>query len=52
MESNFYQDLKEDTKKVNSVNAMEDEQILCDHCKRTNNNGLHCLGICVADSDY
>ncbi len=28
------------------------EKILCQHCKRTANNGIKCKGICVADSDY
>ncbi len=28
------------------------EKILCRHCKRTATNGIGCLGICVADSDY
>ena len=26
--------------------------ILCKHCKRTHNNGIRCLGICVADNEY
>ncbi len=26
--------------------------ILCNHCKRTASNGIRCLGMCVADSDY
>ena len=26
--------------------------VLCRHCKRTATNGLGCLGICVADSEY
>ena len=28
------------------------EPILCNHCKRTASNGVRCLGMCVADSDY
>ena len=28
------------------------DNILCKHCKRTANNGIRCLGICVADNDY
>ena len=28
------------------------EKVLCDHCGRTASNGIRCLGICVADSDY
>lgn len=26
--------------------------ILCRHCRRTAKNGLRCLGMCVADSEY
>ncbi len=32
--------------------SIKHEKVLCDHCGRTANNGLRCLGICVADSDY
>ena len=28
------------------------DHILCNHCKRTASNGVRCLGMCVADSDY
>ena len=31
---------------------VEEEKILCNHCKRTASNGVRCLGICVADNDY
>ena len=30
----------------------EKDPILCNHCKRTASNGVRCLGMCVADSDY
>ncbi len=37
----------------NQQNQTKDtEKILCQHCKRTANNGIKCKGICVADSDY
>ena len=26
--------------------------VLCKYCKRTTNNGIRCLGMCVAESDY
>jgi hypothetical protein len=29
-----------------------DATILCRHCRRTAENGLRCLGMCVADSEY
>ncbi|MEM6426040.1 MAG: hypothetical protein AAGF66_09180 [Cyanobacteria bacterium P01_H01_bin.119] len=28
------------------------DKILCSHCNRTANNGLKCIGRCVADDDY
>tara|TARA_B100001250_G_scaffold355799_1_gene330492 strand:- start:327 stop:494 length:168 start_codon:yes stop_codon:yes gene_type:complete len=28
------------------------EKVLCNHCGRTQINGIRCLGICVADNDY
>ena len=28
------------------------ETILCNHCGRTNGNGIRCLGICVSDNEY
>ena len=33
-------------------NNQKAEKVLCKHCKRTSNNGIRCLGICVADNDY
>ena len=30
----------------------EIEKILCNHCGRTESNGIRCLGICVADNEY
>ena len=30
----------------------EVEEILCQHCGRTAENGIRCMGKCVADSDY
>ena len=30
----------------------EKDRILCNHCKRTASNGVRCLGMCIADSDY
>jgi hypothetical protein len=31
---------------------IKEEEILCNHCLRTANNGIKCRGICVADSGY
>ena len=28
------------------------EKILCNHCMRTQSNGIRCMGICVADNEY
>ena len=30
----------------------KEEKVLCNHCGRTSNNGIRCLGICVADNEY
>ena len=27
-------------------------KVLCPHCKRTADNGIRCLGMCVADNEY
>ena len=35
----------------NYINLSE-ERILCNHCKRTKNNGIACKGICVSDNNY
>ena len=32
--------------------SSNNDPILCNHCKRTASNGVRCLGMCVADSDY
>ena len=31
---------------------LNEDFILCNHCKRTASNGIRCLGMCVADNDY
>tara|TARA_B100001250_G_C19443550_1_gene632859 strand:- start:404 stop:592 length:189 start_codon:yes stop_codon:yes gene_type:complete len=28
------------------------EKVLCQHCGRTAENDIRCLGICVADNEY
>ena len=28
------------------------EKVLCQHCGRTTENGIRCLGICVEDNEY
>ena len=38
---------------ISKINlSSKEDNILCNHCKRTASNGIRCLGICVADSDY
>ena len=39
-------------KKEESRISLDQEKILCRHCKRTISNGIRCMGICVADNDY
>ena len=38
--------------KIQISYSSNNDVILCNHCKRTANNGIGCLGICVADNDY
>ena len=35
-----------------SVSQNKSEKVLCEHCGRTANNELRCLGMCVADNAY
>ena len=30
----------------------KNQEVSCLHCKRTPSNGIKCLGMCVADSEY
>ncbi len=34
------------------IYSSNNDDILCNHCKRTANNRRRCLGMCVADNDY
>jgi len=45
---------KKDSNQEKKDNKSKDqkEKVLCNHCGRTSTNGIRCLGICVADSDY
>ena len=38
--------------KIKEICSLNEEIILCDHCKRTASNGIRCLGMCVADNEY
>jgi len=41
------------TQQPNGENQGSDgDRVLCQHCGRTANNGLSCIGMCVADNDY
>ncbi len=44
----------EESNNDNTNNDLEDEsdRILCQHCGRSSNNGVRCIGICVSDNDY
>ena len=37
--------ISDKTKKESRV-SLDNEKILCNHCKRTASNGIRCLGIC------
>ncbi|NMP05876.1 MULTISPECIES: hypothetical protein [Prochlorococcus] len=39
-------------KEAKADDTPEDGDVLCKHCRRTAINGIRCLGMCVADSDY
>ena len=43
---------KTKNKKNQSLVCLDEEKILCNHCKRTASNGIRCMGICVADNEY
>ena len=49
---NLYFNSDKTKKKIQSQVCLDKEKILCNHCKRTASNGIRCLGMCVADSDY
>ncbi len=44
--------LKEVRIQKNPKIEAKQDKILCIHCKRTKNNQVSCLGICVADNEY
>ena len=35
-----------------SASPSGEDRVLCNHCGRTARNGISCIGMCVADSDY
>ena len=51
---NSFNDLPCQKNKSSEANLKNDkpEKVLCNHCGRTANNGIRCLGICVADNEY
>ncbi|WP_198648350.1 hypothetical protein [Cyanothece sp. BG0011] len=49
---NNQKNLQETTNQQEVENTLNQEPILCPHCKRTTSNGIKCKGICVADDDY
>ena len=46
-ENDSTEKIKKDNQSTNNI-----DKVLCNHCGRTINNGIRCLGICVADNDY
>ena len=44
-------DRNEDNYKIDDT-KIKPEKVLCNHCGRTANNDIRCLGICVADNEY
>ena len=55
---NSFKDSSFEKTRINEENCKENQskdqqqKVLCNHCGRTSSNGIRCLGICVADSDY
>ena len=47
----LFEDLPIEIRQEETLNDTE-SALLCIHCKRTKNNGIRCLGMCVADNDY
>jgi hypothetical protein len=43
---------REETSAPESAGASAQDRVLCSHCGRTASNGISCIGMCVADSDY
>ncbi len=39
-------------KTMEKEDELSPDPILCLHCKRTNSNGIGCIGKCVAENNY
>ena len=52
MTASHAQDPASSTDQAVEESTADEERILCNHCRRTASNGIRCLGMCVADSDY
>tara|TARA_Y100001968_G_C19423398_1_gene753039 strand:+ start:1256 stop:1432 length:177 start_codon:yes stop_codon:yes gene_type:complete len=37
---------------IEPFKEVEPGKLLCKHCKRTSDNNIRCLGMCVADNEY
>ena len=48
----FFEKKDSNQEKKDNKSKDQQEKVLCNHCGRTSSNGIRCLGICVADSDY
>ena len=44
--------LSEEIQLNDENNDSNENIVLCSHCKRTKENGLSCIGKCVADNEY
>ena len=51
-DSSFEKQHRNEENQKENVRQDQEEKVLCNHCGRTSSNGIICLGICVADSDY
>ncbi len=41
------------TRAISNMNkSSKEDEILCNHCKRTKSNAISCRGICISDNEY
>ncbi len=52
MDRKYFKDLKVVKTQNKTPDSLEDQEILCTHCKRTRENKIPCIGKCVSDNEY
>ncbi len=46
------EEFKHQAKSDNALNKNTKDPIICNHCGRSSQNGIRCIGKCISDSDY